>query len=121
MSAIPPTAAPPASRRTAVRRHAALGTVCRLDTGTAAPAPLGLVWNLSSSGVSMLLHEPLPVQSVFAAELQTVNEQHALPITLRVVHIRPIRTGDYFLGAQFNRPLEPQELSPFLAESTAVS
>jgi PilZ domain len=103
----------PANRRVAARRQPAVGTVCRL----AGPhAHLGLVWNLSTSGVSMFLHEPLARDAVLSAELATTDERDALPVTLRVVHVRKIRTGDYFLGAQFRQPLAPEQLRPFLAE-----
>jgi hypothetical protein len=42
-------------------------------------------------------------------------------VTLQVVHVLPIRTGDYFLGAQFQRPLDVEEIRPFLAEPDAVT
>jgi PilZ domain len=108
--------APPTNRRSALRRQATLGTVCRLAFGPAGATHLGLVWNLSSSGVSMLLPEPPERDAVLAVELATTDDRVSLPITLRVVHVRPIRTGDFFLGAQFQRPLTPAEMRPFLAE-----
>lgn len=112
--------APPANRRTAPRRQATLGTVCRLATGSATAERLGLVWNISASGVSMLIDEPPQTGTVLPAVLATVDESGTLPVTLRVVHVRAIRTGDYFLGAQFDRPLEPAQMRPFLAEPDAT-
>ena len=104
-----------ANRRTAARRQPALGTVCHL---TGDHGRLGLVWNLSTSGVSMLVDEPPHPDAVMDAQLTTVDEKQTLPITLRVVHVRRIRTGDYFLGAQFQRSLHADELAPFLAEAS---
>lgn len=102
--------------RVATRRQPALGTLCRLDAGAGKRSHLGLVWNLSASGVSMLLHEPLAPDAVLDAELTAVDDRRSVPVTLRVVHVRQIRTGDYFLGAQFQEPLSPETLQPFLAE-----
>ncbi len=109
------SSAAPANRRNAVRRQPPLGTVCRLDPGEGQKPNLGLVWNLSTNGVSMLLREPPQGETVFPAELTTVNAQGSLPITLQVVYVRPVCTGDYCLGAQFERPLATEELHSFLA------
>jgi CheY-like chemotaxis protein len=109
-------ASPAANRRIAPRRQAAVGTLCSIDTN-GVPGQDGLVWNLSASGVSMLLHEPLKADAVVSAQLRTLDEQSSLPIQLRIVHVRKIRTGDYFLGAQFQRALAADELRPFLADA----
>ncbi len=111
--------APAVNRRTAPRRQATLGTICRLTDGPATAARLGLVWNISASGVSMLIDDPPQAGTVLPAVLATVDERGTLPVTLRVVHVMPIRTGDYFLGAQFEQPLEPAQMRPFLAEPDA--
>jgi hypothetical protein len=89
--------------------------VCHLGTSPA----LGLVWNLSTTGVSMLLHEPMALQSNLSAKLATLDGQGSLPVELHVVHVRQLRTGDYFLGAQFQRPMAADELRPFLADGSA--
>jgi len=107
---------PPVNRRTTPRRQATLGTVCHLADAVAHAPRLGLVWNISASGVSMLIDEPPATGAVVPAVLATVDDSRTLPVTLRVVHVRAIRTGDYFLGAQFDRPLEPAQMQPFLAE-----
>ena len=102
----------PAENRRAPRRQPALGTVCRLSQGV--PHRLGLVWNLSTSGVSMLTHEPIEANSIVNAELTAGDDKQGLPIKMRVVHVRKIRTGDYFLGGQFQEPLTDAQLNPFL-------
>src|SRR5262249_33400622 len=100
---------PPTDRRRAVRFQPAFGTICRFrDAGPDA----GLVWDLSATGVGMLLADPPPPGTILAAELTT--ERATLPISLRAVHVRPVATGDYFLGAQFVRPLTPEEVRPFV-------
>ncbi len=108
--------APLVNRRTTPRRQATLGTICRLTAGSTDAARLGLVWNISAGGVSMLVDEAPQTGAVLSAVLATEDEHGTLPVTLRVVHVRPMRTGDYVLGARFERPLEPAQMRPFLAE-----
>ncbi len=116
MTIAAPVAAEP-NRRTAIRRQPALGTVCHLDS----TAELGLVWNLSTSGVSMLLHEPIQPNASIAAKLATLDGAGELAVTLQVVHLRLLRTGDYFLGAHFQNALAPDDLRPFLADGQITS
>ena len=74
---------------------------------------MGLVWNISQTGISMLLADPPERGGVVSGEL--ISEMGpGLPIALRIVHIRQVSTGDYLLGAQFNRKLEPEEIQSFL-------
>jgi hypothetical protein len=113
--------ATPTNQRVALRRQPTVGTVCRLAFGAPHKAHTGLVWNISASGVSMLLDEAPSAGTVLSATLATVDDAGALPVTLRVVHVRHIRTGDYFLGAQFQQPLAPAEMRPFLAEPSPAS
>ena len=110
-----PTAPPPAERRVAVRRQPTVGTVCHLHPPTGQDL-LGLVWNISTSGVSMLLHQRLEVGTILGAELRAAKEENALAVTLRVAHVSQLRTGDYILGAQLVRPLQPHEMQRFLPE-----
>jgi hypothetical protein len=46
--------------------------------------------------------------------LSTETGEHSLSVLLRVIHIRLIQTGDYFVGVQFVRPLNPEEMQFFL-------
>ena len=56
------TAAPPsAERRIAPRRQPAMGTLFRLDSD--GPPEIGLIWNISRSGVFIKTASPLPVGS----------------------------------------------------------
>lgn len=117
MTPAPP--APPADaaadRRTAPRRQPAMGTVCRLPTDAGKLDAIGLVWNISQSGVSMLLPEPREAGATLPGELQTVTGGHSLPVTMRVVHVKQLESGDYFVGAQFQQPLAADEMRPFVA------
>lgn len=100
----------PSERRAAARRQPALGTVCRLDNGPG----FGLVWNISASGVSFLVHEAPTRGALVRGVLATANEGFALPVSLRVAHVALMRTGDYVVGGQFDQPLAPEQIRPFL-------
>lgn len=101
-------------RRLAPRFQPAFGTVCRFDRDH---PQVGLVWNLSRTGVSMLLADPPAAGTRVVGELTAEGGGAALPVTLHVVHVRPVDTGDYLLGAKFDRPLDPEEMRPFLAST----
>ena len=62
----------------------------------------------------MLLADSMERGGVVFGELTTEGGGLALSISLRVVHVRSLSTGDYLLGAQFSRPLEDDEMRLFL-------
>ena len=103
----------PAERRAATRRQPTLGTICRvtLDGGENL---IGLVWNISTSGLSMLVHRQLVAGTVLQGLLSTSNEQSSLAIAFRVAHVGPLRTGDYIIGGPFLHPLDIGEMEPFV-------
>ena len=106
-------------RRIAPRFQPAYGTVCQIDQEEGpGSASVGLVWNISKTGVCMLLGSPPKSDAELAGRLSTEAGDHMLPVVLRVVHIRPIQTGDYFVGAQFARPLKTEEIEAFLIPQT---
>ena len=97
-------------RRRAARRQPAQGTTYTLPTA----GGLGLVWNISESGVSMLLPAPLEAGTRIDGTLVAADGTTTLPTPVRVAHVKQIQTGDYFLGAQFAAPLTAEQLRPFL-------
>ena len=120
MIAAPPIVAPapahqaPAAERRVAHRQPTIGTVCRLDTA-GAECSTALVWNISSSGVSMLVPKPLAPGSGIHGVLETIRGRHPLPIDMHVVHVKKLETGDYWMGAHFDRPLTPDEMKPFVS------
>jgi hypothetical protein len=108
----------PADRRVAPRFQPTFGTVCRFAATSTDRPPVGLVWNISETGVSMLLPEPLTAGAELAAELGPEAGGPGLPVTLTVVHVREVPTGDYFLGAQFAHPLGEDEMRPFVSPAS---
>jgi hypothetical protein len=110
------TSAVPTERRVAPRFRPAFGTVYRIAPHNGGPATVGLVWNISETGVSMLLAEPPECGTRLDGELTPeTGGGPALAIAVRVVHVHEMPNGDSFLGAQFARPLTPDELQAFLA------
>jgi len=105
-----------AERRIAPRFQPAYGTVFRTtppdEDGRSA---IWLVWNISSTGMSLLVADPPEAGTVVEGQLTMESGGGpGLVVSLRVVHVRPVETGDYCMGAQFTRPLEAEEMKPFL-------
>jgi hypothetical protein len=105
-----------AERRVAPRRQPAMGTVCRLDSEDGGPAALALVWNISTTGISVLVAESRPSGTVLSGYLEKTEGDHMHRIAMRVIHVKKLETGDFFLGAHFEQPLSGTELKPFVAE-----
>jgi hypothetical protein len=108
------TISPAAERRIAPRFRPTVGTICRLRERK----QVALVWNISSTGISMMIADPPPTGTVLAAELATEGGS-VLPLTLHVVHVKQADTGDYLLGGRFEVPLTEPEMRRFLAPGTA--
>ena len=100
-----------AERRVARRFHPALHTVCRLRPDARG---VGLVWDVSETGVSMLLAHPPQAGTDVEGTLTADGGGAGVTRTLRVVHVRPLPTGDFFLGAQFAPPLTGEEMQAFV-------
>ena len=84
-----------AERRIAPRFQPAFGTICRLrPPGRPEPAVVGLVWNISETGVSMLIADAPARGSEFDAELTTESGADGLRLTIRVVHVREMPVGE---------------------------
>lgn len=120
MSLSPAATSPPdptSERRVAPRRQPAMGTVCRLDSPDTGPAALALVWNISTTGISMLLHAPRDTGSPMSGFLETMVGEAMLRVAMKVVHVKALDTGDFFVGAHFDRPLSADEIKPFTADA----
>jgi hypothetical protein len=105
------TLTPATERRVAPRFRPTVGTVCRLRDG----GQVGLVWNISRTGISMMMADPPPAGTVMAAELTGEGSREGLPLVLHVVHVKQADTGDYLLGARFETPLDWEQMRQFLA------
>jgi hypothetical protein len=102
-------------RRSAPRRQPAVGTVFRIEDAAEERA-FGLVWNISTSGISMLTADNPGCGAKFHGHIVTNDGRHRQPVALQIVHVRRIENGDHFLGAQFQAPLTTDQMRPFLFE-----
>jgi hypothetical protein len=64
----------------------------------------------------MLVAAPLQLGILVQGELTAADGRTMLGLSLTVAHLYALRTGDYFVGGQFERPLSPQDLRPFLGD-----
>jgi hypothetical protein len=101
-----------AERRQASRRQPAHNTLCRLIELDGDQIGCGLVWNISASGISMLLNLRLEPGTAIGAELARPGAA-TVRVGLTVIHASRLRTGDYIVGGQFSRCLGAGELQPF--------
>jgi hypothetical protein len=108
-----PTVESPSGERRIAIRQPAVGTVCRLDAA-GEDRSTALVWNISASGVSMLVPKPIEPGSGVTGVLETIRGRHPLPVNMHVVHVKLLETGDYWMGAHFDRPLTRAEMKPFV-------
>lgn len=105
---------PAAERRRAPRRQPAIGTVCQFSSGSEIHG-MGLVWNISTSGVSVLSNEACATGIRLAGELRSLELGATLPITFEVAHVKELGTGDYVIAGPFARSLSAAKIKPFVA------
>jgi len=98
-------------RRLAARRQPAMGTIFRHDG-----AVPGLVWNISTGGLSLLVADPPERGTTVRGALATADGR-TQSVAFVVTHVSPLRTGDYVIGGPFDKALEPDELRPFVVPS----
>jgi hypothetical protein len=109
-----PATANPVDRRSSHRRQPAVGTICRLVFGDDERSGLGLVWNISNGGVSLLTTEPIEPGSAVQGQLETLNGQCILQIHFHVAHLTKLQTGDYCVGGRFDHAIDDAIIKPFL-------
>lgn len=104
---------PTTDRRGERRFQTAFGTVCHLQRG-AREHGSGLVWDISATGVGMLVPCAPKTGSSFHVTLATEDGGASLTLAVRVAHVRQLSTGDYFVGGEFARTLTEYEIEPFV-------
>lgn len=92
-----------------------MGTVCRLTPGQGVAEGIGLVWNISLGGVSLLTSKPIEPGTHVNGQLTTMTGATQLPIEFSVTHLSKLQTGDYCVGGRFDRLLADDEMKPFVA------
>jgi hypothetical protein len=74
----------------------------------------GLVWNISTGGVSMLFNRSVDRGLAVKAVLATSTDNFAMPTTLLVRHVVHLQNGDYLIGCQFERPILAEQMEHFI-------
>src|SRR5262245_39067704 len=106
--------AKPSERRRAPRRQPAIGTICQF-TPSSAVTGLGLVWNISTSGVSVLANKSCDAGIRLEARLKTLDERATLPISFDVAHVKALETGDYVIAGPFPKLVAAAKIKPFIS------
>ena len=111
-SAVAPPA-PPRERRAAVRFGCALVTSCH-PVPEGEPLGPGLVRDLSTTGMGLVVDRYVEPETVLAVELE--NEDAGLSYALMVLvrNARPQADGAWLLGCSLGRDLSPYELEALL-------
>lgn len=112
---------PVADRRKTRRSLSAFGTVCHLNGGTPRRRMDGLVWDLSTLGVGLLLSEQPTRGDQLEGELLTEAGTSLVSVSMRVAHVRRLSTGDFFVGAQFATPLTETDIAPFVTPNLMLA
>lgn len=100
-------------RRVGRRARPTYNTVFRLQSPSGRMTD-GLVWDLSTGGVGLLLPFAPAVGTAFEGELRSEDGRTAaVPATFRVAHVRRLYTGDYFVGGKFLAELSDAALDRF--------
>jgi hypothetical protein len=72
------------------------------------------VQNLSARGVALLSRCAFAAGTILKVQLVNGSATFSLLVATRVVHCNPVATGEYYLGCEFDHPLAPAEMGPFL-------
>ena len=100
-------------RRTDCRYRPTFGTICKLTQGRDRTAD-GLVRDISEHGIGMLLAFAPELGRELHGDLTAEESSARLTVVMRVAHVRPLSTGDYFIGARFVEPLTAARIDPFV-------
>jgi hypothetical protein len=92
-----------------------MGTVCRLKEAKGVPGGVGLVWNISTGGVSLLTSTPIQPGTHVDGDLTTLASDSKLHVMFSVTHLSKLQTGDYCVGGRFDHLLADDEMKPFVA------
>jgi hypothetical protein len=109
---------PTTDRRRERRFQTTFGTVCHLHRGGREYGS-GLVWDISATGVGLLVPFAPKKGSAFNVTLATEDGGASLTLPIRVAHVRQLSTGDYFVGGEFARTLTPDEIEAFITPESS--
>lgn len=89
-------------RRFSPRFEPAIETFCRVaPQGSYRDPVLAAVWNISSTGLCMMTGTRMAVGEDLAATLEIEAGEVLSELRFRVVHVTPLSSGEYLVGARF--------------------
>jgi hypothetical protein len=78
------------------------------------------VHNISSTGIGLLVREPVKSGTVLLIQLQGKDRPRSRPLPVRVMHSTTRLEEGWLLGCAFVRPLNNEELQQFLVLESAA-
>jgi hypothetical protein len=75
---------------------------------------VAVVQNISGRGIGLVCPRTCAVGSELRLRMLNAAATSDLDVTLRVVRCEPEISGGHYVGCEFTRTLEPEELRPFL-------
>ncbi len=75
---------------------------------------VAVVQNLSGRGIGLVCPQNCTPGSELRLRMLNAAATSDLDVTLRVVRCEPALAGGHYVGCEFTRTLEPEELRPFL-------
>jgi hypothetical protein len=112
----PAAALLPADRRGVPRHAYELQPFCCFASDGEAGSPPARVRDISTTGIGLLLEQPLKPGAVLILRLQVSDGRLSRPLPARVMHSTPQPDGGWLVGCQFVRPLGSQQLRALLEE-----
>lgn len=101
-------------RRVATRYPCNLATSCRLMASFRGGRPSARVRNISSTGISLVISQPVDSGSLLTIELRSAIRNFARTVELKVVYCIDHPNGDSILGGAFTQDLAEDELRIFV-------
>jgi hypothetical protein len=102
-------------RRDTVRYTITLETSCRLLAMVQGEANPIRVRNISAGGISLVLHNEVPSDTLLDIELLNRPQMFLCKLQVRITYRVEHPTGDWIIGGAFTRRLTDEELKLLLA------
>jgi hypothetical protein len=103
-----------AERRTANRIRPLSLMACRISHPDGSPVGMGVVHDLSTTGVCLLVGVGRKPGDLLEVLLTNAGCTYALSIRLEVVRCHSLVSGAFYVAGRFDHALEPLEMQPLL-------
>jgi hypothetical protein len=100
----------PDERREVERFPPEPSSICRVVSDTQDEAARATVRDLSTTGIGLLVRQPIKPGSVLILSLEVRECRLPRPLPVRVMHAAPADEGNWLVGCQFVRRLSEPEL-----------